>query len=139
VYNASGTSLLATHVSQALVRVGYQGGIVSNSAIQPATQVLYGAGAQANAAKIAQYFGVTAAASTTLAAGHVEVLLGQATTGVPAALSSAPAGPGAGASSPAASNSPSPSPAPTSSADNGAAGGIVTVRPHAKFGIPCVN
>jgi hypothetical protein len=90
--------------------------------------VFYGAGASANAAKIATDFGATAKALASLPAQHVEVLLGTGSTVVPASLT------------PTASPSPSPSSSSSSSsaADNGAAGGAVTVAANAKYGIPCV-
>ena len=52
--------------------------------------MFYGAGASANAAKIATDVGATANALATLPAGHVEVLIGSTVTAVPAGL--APAG-----------------------------------------------
>ena len=89
--------------------------------------MFYGAGASANAAKIAGYFGVTAAALASLPAGHVEVLLGSGSAVVPSGLA------------PAASPAATPSGGSTStSGDNGAAGSAVTVTANAKFGIPCV-
>ena len=90
------------------------------------TQVFYGAGTSANAAKIADYFGATAAALTSLPAGHVEVLLGTGATVVPATLA------------PASTASPSSSAATSSAGNNGAAGGALTVGAKAKYGIPCV-
>jgi LCP family protein required for cell wall assembly len=140
VYNGGSTPLLASHVSQAFVSAGYKAGTVGNPSAQSytvkaATQVFYGAGTAANAAKIARYFGVTPTASTSLAAGHVEVLLGTSSTAVPAGLTSA-----SGATSgttPSPSSTPTSSPS-TSAANNGAAGGAVTVRQNAPYGIPCV-
>ena len=93
VYNGSGAPGLAGGVSQALVSKGYKGGAVKNAAeqphqVQPATQVFYNAAATANAAKIAGYFSATASASTSLPAGHVEVLLGTSVTAMPAGLGS---------------------------------------------------
>jgi len=80
--------------------------------------VLYGSGSAAAAAKIAALFNVTAAASSTIAAGHVEILLGADATTVPN-VSATP------------TPSSSPSPLPTT----GPQGGAVT----ATNGIPCVN
>jgi LCP family protein required for cell wall assembly len=130
VYNGGTMGGLATDVSQALVGEGYKAGAVSNASAQSqtttaGTQVFYGAGASANAAKIANYFGATARALASLPPGHVEVLLGTGSTVVPAGL--------APASTPATSPS-----ATTSAGNNGAAGGAVTVTAKAKFGIPCV-
>jgi hypothetical protein len=131
VYNGGSTAGLATSVSQALVAQGYQAGAVTNAtaqtqAVTSGNRVFYGSGASANASKIAGYFGATAAALTSLPAGHVEVLLGTGTSAVPASI--APQSPPA-----AASTSTS-----ASAGNNGAAGGAVTVGTGAKYGIPCV-
>ena len=91
--------------------------------------MFYGAGASANAAKIATDVGATARALATLPAGHVEVLIGSTVTAVPAGLN--PAG-----SSPAAS--PSATAAPTAPAGSVSGGGTIKVAPNAKYGIPCV-
>jgi len=138
VYNGGTTGGLAAGVSQALVAKGYKAGAVTDASAQPAqvtagTQVFYGAGASANAAKIADDFGATAAALKSLPAGHVEVLLGTGATIVPAALAPAAATPAAGASS-----SSSASASSSAAGDNGASGGAVTVGAQAKYGIPCV-
>jgi LCP family protein required for cell wall assembly len=126
VYNGSGVNGLAGDVSQALVALGYQAGAVANAsaqpqALQPGTQVFYGGGASANAAKIAAKFGTTATALTSLPGGHVEVLLGSTVTAVPASLTS-----------------PASSPSSTAGVNNGATGGTLTVKANAKYGIPCV-
>jgi LCP family protein required for cell wall assembly len=132
VYNGGTTDGLAAAVSQALVPAGYQAGATGSPAeqsqtVEPATQVFYGPGTAANAAKIAGYFGATATAAGSVAAGHVEILLGTTSTAVPAGL---------GASS---SGSPtSPSASASSAANNGQAGGAVTVKANARYGIPCV-
>jgi LCP family protein required for cell wall assembly len=132
VYNGGTAPGLATGVSQALIAKGYKGGAVTNASAQSqtaaaGTQVFYGSGASANAAKVADYFGATAKSLTTLPAGHVEVLLGTGATVVPSSLTPAPATP---------QNAPATSPA--SAGNNGAAGGAVTVAAKAKYGIPCV-
>jgi len=132
VYNGSGVNGLAGDVSQALTALGYQAGTVANASaqsqtLQPGTQVFYGDGASANAAKIAAKFGTTATTLTSLPGGHVEVLLGSTVTAVPASLTS-----------PGTSTTPSPSPSSAAGADNGATGGAVTVTANAKYGIPCV-
>jgi LCP family protein required for cell wall assembly len=129
VYNGGSTEGLAGSVSQALVSLGYKAGAVADASAQSqtvatGTEVLYGAGASANAAKIATDFAATAKALASLPVGHVEVLLGTGSTVVPAALTP--------------TSSPTPSPSSSSAANNGAAGGAVTVAPNAKFGIPCV-
>jgi LCP family protein required for cell wall assembly len=133
VYNGGSTAGLAGSVSQALVSLGYKAGAVEDASAQSqtpvtGTEVFYGAGASANAAKIATDFGATAKVLASLPAQHVEVLLGTGSTVVPASLT------------PTASPSPSPSSSSSSSsaADNGAAGGAVTVAANAKYGIPCV-
>jgi LCP family protein required for cell wall assembly len=131
VYNGSGANGLAGDVSQALTALGYKAGTVANAsaqpqAVQPGTQVFYGAGTSANAAKIATEVGGTATALTSLPAGQVEVLLGSNVTVVPGGLASVSTpGTGTGASA-AASAAPS------------STGGTITVTAHAKYGIPCV-
>jgi len=132
VYNGGNAPGLATGVSQALIAKGYKAGLVTNASAQsqaatPGTQVFYGSGASANAGKIADYFGATAKSLTSLAAGHVEVLLGTGATVVPASLA------------PASTTASAPgSSATTSAGNNGAAGGAVTVTAQAKYGVPCV-
>jgi LCP family protein required for cell wall assembly len=130
VYNGGSALGLATGVSQALVAKGYKAGAVTNATAQSqaaaaGTQVFYGSGASANAAKIAGYFGAAAKSATSLPAGHVEVLLGTGATVVPSGLAPAPA-------------TQQNAPAPTSAGNNGAVGGAVTVAAQAKYGIPCV-
>jgi LCP family protein required for cell wall assembly len=137
VYNGSGANGLAGDTSRALTALGYQAGTVANAstqsqALQPGTQVFYGAGTSANAAKIAARFGTTATPLTSLPAGQVEVLLGSAVTVVPASLAS-----GTPATQPSAASAAS-SASSAAGANNGAAGGILTVTANAKFGIPCV-
>jgi hypothetical protein len=131
VYNGGSTAGLAGSVSQALVALGYKAGAVADASAQSqtvatGTEVFYGAGASANAAKIATDVGATAKAVGSLPAQHVEVLLGTGSTVVPAALT------------PTSSSTPSPTPSSSSAANNGAAGGAVTVAANAKYGIPCV-
>ena len=135
VYNGAGVGGLAGSVSQALVSKGYKAGAIANASSQPlpvrsATQVFYSAGAAANAVKIAGYFGAAATASTSLPAGHVEILLGTGSTVVPAGL---------GSSGSATSGGPvAPSATPTSAGNNGAAGDAVTVKANTPYGTPCV-
>jgi LCP family protein required for cell wall assembly len=133
VYNGGSTKGLAGGVSTALTSLGYKTGAVGNAPASPAvttgTQVFYGAGASANAAKIAADFGGTAKPLASLPAQNVEVLLGTRSTVVPGALSPTPS---------SASASASPTPSSSSSSNNGAAGGAVTVAANAKYGIPCV-
>jgi LCP family protein required for cell wall assembly len=130
VYNGGSTGGLAGRVSAALVAKGYRAGVVGDASAQSKTveagnEVFYGAGASANAAKIAGYLGVSATALGSLPAGHVEVLLGSGSTIVPSGL--------------AAAASPTATPSAGSTAgNNGAAGSAVTVTANAKFGIPCV-
>ena len=115
VFNGGSTQGLAGQVSAVLVKDGFTAGQVSNTTALTATQVLYGTGVKASGAKIASMFGVTATASATVAAGHVQVNLGADAT-VPAATPSA---------------SSSAAALPTT----GAQGGAVV----AKNGIPCVD
>jgi LCP family protein required for cell wall assembly len=137
VYNGGSTAGLAGGVSSALTSLGYKQGVVGNAPATPTvttgTQVFYGAGAAANAAKIGGYFGATAKALTSLPAQNVEVLLGTDSTVVPAALS-----PTSSSASPTPSPTSSSSSSSSSAANNGAAGGAVTVASNAKYGIPCV-
>jgi LCP family protein required for cell wall assembly len=118
VYNGGSTPGLAGQVSTALVKEGYKAGRIGNTtSALTTTEVLYGTGSAASASRIASLFGVTATASSTVAAGHVEVMLG-ASAAVPGA-----------SVAPTASSSAVPIPT------TGAQGGAVT----AKNGIPCVN
>ena len=119
VYNGGTTQGLAGQVSTALIKDGYTAGKVGNTSPLTTTEVLYGAGASANASKIASLFSVTAASSSAVAAGHVEVLLGAYAT-LPGSSATA-----------SASASASPAPIPST----GAQGGAV----NATNGIPCVN
>ncbi len=118
VLNGGNTTGLAAQVSAALVNVGYKAGKVGNTSPLTTTEVLYGTGSAASAGKIASLFNVTAAASSTVPAGHVEILLG------------------ADATLPDVSATPTPSAsAPTPPPATGPQGGPV----NAKDGIPCVN
>jgi len=117
VFNGGSTQGLAGLVSTALVKDGYTAGQIGNTSALATTEVLYGPGSAASASKIAALFGVTATASSTVAAGHVEVMLGANAT-VPGA-----------SVSPTASSSAVPIPT------TGAQGGAV----NAKNGIPCVD
>src|SRR5215472_2411602 len=139
VYNGGNTTGLAGQLSRALTSAGYKAGKVGNITVQPATQVLYGTGAAGNARRIAGYFaGVTASPSSSVAAGHVKVLLGTNATSVPAGITST-TGSAAGSGS-ASSASPSPSSTtPSASQSNGQTGGAVTVKANAPYGIPCVD
>jgi LCP family protein required for cell wall assembly len=116
VLNGGATAGLAGRVSAGLARAGYRAGRVGNTSYRTTTAVRYGPGASANASKIATMFGVTAAASASVASGHVEILLGASAT-VPHI--SAPGKP--------KKRSVIPSKGPQ--------GGAVS----AKNGIPCVN
>jgi LCP family protein required for cell wall assembly len=116
VYNGGSSPGLAGQVSQALVKDGFTAGLVGNTGALAATQVLYGTGSATSAGQIAKLFGVSATASTEVAAGHVQVMLG-GNAAVPGAT------PSSSASGPAA--------IPTT----GVQGGAV----NAKNGIPCVD
>jgi anionic cell wall polymer biosynthesis LytR-Cps2A-Psr (LCP) family protein len=152
VYNGNpAANGLADQVSQALAALGYKAGRVANSAaqsqaVQPGTQIFYGAGMSAAAQQIALQFGTAAMALSTLPAGHVEVLIGSTVTQVPAGLAPSSA-PSAGTQSAgaqvigargAASQPTSPTPSSTSGTDSSGTGGTVTVSPNAPYGIPCV-
>jgi LCP family protein required for cell wall assembly len=122
VYNGGNTSGLAAQVQAALVQEGFKAGQVGNTAALSTTEVLYGTGSSASASKIASLFGVTAKASSTVAAGHVEVMLGADATSVPST-----------------SSTPSASSSPVAIPTSGAQGGAVNSSANAKDGIPCVN
>jgi LCP family protein required for cell wall assembly len=153
VYNGGSAQGLATGISQALVAKGYKAGAVTNSAAQtktPAvgTQVFYGKGTAANAAKIADYFGATPVALSALPAGHVEVLLGTGATVVPSGLEaktsttpSSTTAAGIGTTGPGTTGTGTtgnPTTPATTAGNNGAAGGAVTVGAQAKYGVPCI-
>jgi len=80
VLNGGNTPGLAGQVSAALAKTGYQQGTVGNTPPRTRTAVLYGTGAGGNASKIAALFGATTAASPSLPAHAVEVLLGSTAT-----------------------------------------------------------
>jgi LCP family protein required for cell wall assembly len=131
VYNGGAPAGMAAAMSQALTHAGYKPGHVGNTTPQSSTQVLYGAGAQTSAEKIANAFdGVTATASSSVLAGNVVLLLASDATSVPSDIGTAP-------TSPSSSSSSSPSPSSTAPSAN-AAGGPVTVKSNAPYGIPCV-
>jgi LCP family protein required for cell wall assembly len=117
VFNGGSTPGLAGQVSAALVKDGYKAGQITNTTALTTTEVLYGTGSAASAAKIASLFGVTATASANVAAGHVQVMLG-ANAAVPGA-----------SATPTASSSVVPLPT------TGAQGGAVI----AQNGVPCVD
>jgi LCP family protein required for cell wall assembly len=128
VLNGGAAMGLAGQMSQALTEAGYKAGQVGNTAAHSATQVVYGAGGQASANKIAGSFhGITATASSSVPAGHVQLILGPDATSVPPGLGTATATPAG-----------SPTPSATSSTSNGGAGGAVSVKANAPYGIPCV-
>ncbi len=125
VLNGGDTGGLAGQVSNAVVKAGYQAGLIENTTALASTKVLYGTGEAANASSLAAAFGVTATASTSVAAGHIEIKLGAATTSVPVISSgSATASTGARASSPSGV-------IPTAGPQGGAVG--------SDKGIPCVS
>jgi LCP family protein required for cell wall assembly len=115
VYNGGSTPGLAGQVSDALVKDGFKAGLVGNTGVLTATQVLYGTGSSAGAGQVAKLFGVSATASTEVAAGHVQVMLGGNAT-VPGAT-------------------PSSSSSAVALPTTGVQGGAV----NAKNGIPCVG
>ncbi len=127
VYNGAGVQDLAHQVSAALVKDGYRAGKVGNTNPRSTTQVLYGAGAAASGAQIAKLLGATAAASASVPAGHVDVLLGAGAT--------VPSTPGTGGALDSGTPAATPSAAPVAAPTTGPQGGAVV----AKDGIPCVN
>jgi LCP family protein required for cell wall assembly len=126
VLNGGSTAGLAGRVAAALTQGGYRAGKIGNTTYRTSTTVLYGTGASGSGGKIATAFGTTAQASASLAAGHVEVLLGNGAT-VPTVTAPSTASPSSGS----ASSSATPAGVlPTTGAQGGAVGGN---------GIPCVN
>ena len=123
VFNGGNTAGLAGRVSAALAKAGYRAGQVAGTAYRTSTAVRYGPGAAArvNAGRIAALFGVKATPGTSVAAGHVEIMLGASAT-VPHI-------------SPSGGESGQPSPGSTVIPTSGPQGGAVTAR----NGIPCVN
>jgi LCP family protein required for cell wall assembly len=119
VLNGGNTAGLAGQVSAALVSAGYTAGKVGNTSPLATTEVLYGSGSAAAAGTIASLFNVTAAASSSVPAGHVEVLLGADAT-LPNVSATA---------------TPTPSSSPAALPTTGPQGGAV----NANNGIPCVN
>ncbi len=119
VLNGGNTAGLAGRVSAALAGAGYTAGKVGNTSPLATTEVLYGSGSAAAAGKIASLFNVTAAASSSVPAGHVEILLGADAT-LPDVSATA---------------TPAPSSSPVAPPTTGPQGGAV----NAKNGIPCVN
>jgi LCP family protein required for cell wall assembly len=124
VLNGGGAAGLAARVSSAIVAAGYEAGEVGNGTPRTTTEILYGTGEAANASHIASAFGATSAASATVAANHIEVLIGADTSTVPTFA--------APTASPSSAPSASPSSViPTTGPQGGAVG--------AEKGIPCVN
>jgi hypothetical protein len=119
VLNGTTTYHLAADTAAALAKAGYRVGLVGNTPYRQSTAVRYGTGAAIGAGRIARLFGVTAAPSASVSAGHVEILLGT------------------GARVPAFTVASRHSPAPVVIPSTGAQGGAVTAR--GKSGIPCVN
>jgi anionic cell wall polymer biosynthesis LytR-Cps2A-Psr (LCP) family protein len=92
VFNGSGTGGLAGEASTAFADLGYSVGQAANASTQSQqvtadTQVFYGAGAQTQAAVIADDMGVEGAtALSSVAAGHVEVVMGSGVIALPPGL-----------------------------------------------------
>ena len=135
VYNSGHTTGLAAGLSASLVKEGYQAGAVAQYPTSvPRTTVTYGTGAAASAARIARDFGLTATASSSVAAGHVQVILGDSATSLPASLGGAQSGGGATSSA---------SPGTSYTADGSvsaesAASAALARKAMAEYGIPCV-
>ena len=125
VTNSSGHPGLAAKVADALAGGGYKKGTVNSGVPRTKTVVHYGTGADTDAKKIADLFGVTAVADPAIQSGHVQVDLGRLTTSAPS-LASSPSKPSAAPSAPPAN--------PTQGPDGGKAGDSVQGG-----GVPCVN
>jgi hypothetical protein len=134
-YNSSQTHGLAADLSAALAKKGYKaGGVQPYPTPIPLTTVAYGAGTAAKTAAglIAKDFGLTATASSSVAAGHVQVIIGGSVTFLPASIVGQPT------SSPTTS---APTQGSTLSGDsNTSASGAKTAlekQAEAEYGIPC--
>jgi hypothetical protein len=134
VYNSSQTPNLAGNLSSALVKRGYRVGAPQEYPTPiPLTTVTYGAGAaaKAHAQQIAKDFGLTATASPSIAAGHVQVILGGSVTFLPSSLGGQP-------SATPSATATSTSPANTGNSDVNSATTALAKEAKAKYGIPCV-
>ena len=128
VYNGGAPPGSAAAVSRAFQAKRYLLGAVLNAAFkQSGTTVSYGTGTSADAAQIGKDLGETAIASSSVPAGHVQVILGESYGALPAALD--------GSGKLADAGTASPSAAPSFTTANGAS---ITVKPNAAYGIPCV-
>ncbi|WP_329564915.1 LCP family protein [Kitasatospora sp. NBC_01266] len=126
VYNASTVSGAAANESKALAGMGLKAGRVTEASSHPkTTQVTYGAGEKDSADAVAARYGVSAAPSSAVAAGHIQVILG---TGYTPPGGAATAGGAAG------------SPAAAGGASSDPAASLPMQGPPVKMGgIPCVN
>jgi LCP family protein required for cell wall assembly len=134
VYNSSQTPHLAGNLRSALAKQGYQPGIAQEYPTPiPLTTITYGAGAaaKAHAQQIAKDFGLTATAGSSIAAGHVQVILGGSVTFLPSSLGGQPS------ATPSATAS-STSPANTGNSDVNSATTSLAKEAKAEYGIPCV-
>lgn len=157
VINNGAPAGTAHDVLMALAARGYTAGTAGNppagTQAQSLTTVSYGAGAAANAAAIAKYFGpdLAVTASKSLQADHVMITLGVATQAVPASLTGAGPTPTSATSKSAGGGSASGGSARGGSASGGSARGTsgaahartpeekrVAARAKDKYGIPCV-
>ncbi len=102
VHGGPGRQRVPARWSRSATRRGRRRRVGAVATVETGTEVFYGAGASANAAKIATDFGATAKALASLPAEHVEVLLGTGSTVVPATLT------------PTSSSTPSPTPSSSS-------------------------
>ncbi|MFD8596677.1 LCP family protein [Kitasatospora sp. NPDC059646] len=115
VQNGSPVSGAAGEESKALAALGYRAGKATTADTRPkSTTVKYGAGAKEAAQQIAARYGATATASTAVAAGHVQIVLGADYT------------------APAASGAPAADPSPTATLQ-------MQGPPVKAGGVPCVD
>jgi hypothetical protein len=136
VYNSGQTPDLAGDLSAALVKKGYRAGAVAEyPTALPLTTITYGTGAaaQANAEVIAKDLGLTATASSSVAAGHVQVILGASVTALPASLSAQPT-----ASPSSTSTATTGNTANTGNSNVNTATTPLEKQAQAEYGIPCV-
>jgi len=130
VYNSGSATSLAGDLSAALVKEGYAAGAVAQyPAPVPLTTITYGTGARAAADQVAKAFGLTATASPSVAAGHVQVILGGSVTFLPSSLG----GQQVSATAPAAT----PSPSDTGDDNTSATSTPLEKKALAEYGIPC--
>jgi hypothetical protein len=142
VYNSSQTPGLAGNLSTALAKKGYRAGTVQEYPTPlPLTTITYGSGAaaKAHAEQIAKYFNLTATASSSIAAGHVKVILGGSVTFLPSSLGGqSTTTPSATPTSTSTGTGSTGNTGNTGNSDVNNATTPLAKEAKAKYGIPCV-